>query len=98
MTAPSLVLIQHVHLATTSRPSTGAAALTTAALYVAVTGAGLLAAPVFTGVGGSRRLRLPILAAGLGGYAVLLAVLGATGQISTDRMAAALALTLVAGA
>src|SRR5689334_12919047 len=67
MPAPSLVLVQHVHLATTPRPSSGASALTAALLYAAVTGAGLLAAPVITGAASNRRLRIAIAAALIGG-------------------------------
>ena len=63
MLAPSLVLVQHVHVATTTRPSSGASALTAALLYAAVTGAGLLAAPVLTGAASNRRLRLAVAAA-----------------------------------
>ena len=67
MPAPSLVLVQHAHLATTTRPSSGASALTAALLYVAVTGAGLLAAPVLTGAASNRRLRLAVATALIGG-------------------------------
>ena len=67
MTTPSFVLVQHVHLATTSHPSAGASALTAAALYVAVTSAGLLAAPVLTGAASNRRLRLALAVTLLGG-------------------------------
>lgn len=71
MLSPSVVLVQHVHLATTSRPSSGASALAAAALYVAVTVAGLLAAPVFTGAASNRRLRLVLAGVLLGGELVI---------------------------
>src|SRR4051794_17664608 len=98
MTVPSIVLVEHVHLVSGSRPSAGTSVLAAVALYVAVTTAGLLAAPVLTGAVGWRRVRLPLVAVGLGGYVALLGAAVATGHLTAGRMAVASAFALVAGA
>ena len=71
MMTPSTVLVQHVHFATTTHSSSGASALVGASLYVAVTIAGLLAAPVLTGAASNRQLRLGLAATLLGGALAL---------------------------
>ena len=60
MLTPSIVLGQHVHVAATSHLSSHASVLAAVTLYVAVTIAGLLAAPVLTGAASNRRLRIAL--------------------------------------
>jgi len=69
--------------------------LATAAVYVAVAGAGLLGAPALTRLEAQPRRRLVILGATLATYAAFVVALAVRGELPLGRAAVAIALTLV---
>src|SRR4051812_35112327 len=89
MMTPS-VLIEHLHV-DGAGPTPGLPLLATATLYVAVAAAGLLAAPVLTGVDDTRRSRAAVTGLAGAAYLGLLVALAATGQLTTTRFAVAAA-------
>jgi putative copper export protein len=89
-------IVEHLHVVAGQPPRAGVPVLATAAVYVAVAGAGLLGAPVLTGLSTRFRARGPLIAAVLLTYAALVVALGATGQLTATRTAVALSLALVA--
>src|SRR5438067_11205704 len=89
-------LVEHLHVVTGPSPRAGVPVLATAAVYVAVAGAGMLGAPEFTGLSARSRTRVPLVAGILLTYAGLVIALATTGRLSITRTTAALALTLVA--
>ena len=89
-------LVEHLHVVAGQPPRAGVPVLATAAVYVAVAGAGLLSAPALTGLSVRPRLRLPVVTGVLVAYFGLVVGLAVSGQLSLARTTVALALTLVA--